>query len=559
MATPLEQLKQAYDSGDLEACEAIIQRTRSLSGEPSPEFHQLASNLFRTLDKFSEALFHDQRLIHLKPKSPIGYHRSGQDLLKLNRPNDAIEQALAGLKHSGDQHPSLHLIAQKAFRLNQDHRNSLRHAQALIQLAPDDPLGFIRAAQDLIATASYQQAKETVQVGLNNHPKDQKLLKLAIQVASLTNTIPAASKEISLLAEHYPTQENLTHCRKLLRPHGLRHKSRELSEQIASRSHATRHDVTELFVDHVVLGELDAAQQLADHTGLLTAAENNRMQSLLRTAGSISLTDQDRALLSTTNLFNQLERASFNPNIRQVLINSAHKPTIAVIHVGKCAGESILDAIRSNFSGDEIDLYEFHIFDANQRINQLLSQQQPQHQVHWLICTRNPLHRWISAFNWDTHTFHLSRQYPCHPRAHDLHQHYPSAKALAYGLQNNDSDALEYAQFHHLAYGHIAMGASWYLPNQSLQHLHPEQTSVIRTEHIQGDFDRAVQSILSQFPALSQRSAVQVPKTKQNYQTRYQPGTFSRLSDLSSAEQAAIERTIEDDISTHRALLEITH
>jgi len=560
MATPLDQLKQAYDSGDFDACEAIIRRTRSLNGEPSPEFHQLASNLFRTHNQFSEALFHDQRLIHLKPNSPIGYHRSGHDLLKLNRPNEAIEQALNGLKRAKNQHPLLHLIALKAFRSNQDHRNSLSHAQALIQLTPDDPLGFIRAAQDLIAIDSYQEAKETVRSGLSKHPKNQKLLKLAIQAAALTDTVPEATDKISLLARHDPSPENVSYCRKLLRSHGLRHKSRELSEQIASQSDSTTHDdIIELFADHVVLGELDAAQQWADHTGLLTAADNNRIQYLLRTAGSTSLTDQDKALLSTTHLFSQLERASFNPNIRHVLTSSQHKPTIALIHIGKCAGESVLDAIRLDFSSDDIDLYEFHIFDANQRITQLLRQQQPHHQVHWLICTRNPLHRWISAFNWDTHTFHLSRQYPCHPRAHDLHQHFPNAKALAGALHNHNSDALEYAQFHHLAYGHIAMGASWYLPPQTLEHLNPERTSVIRTEHIQNDYDHAVQAIVNQFDALGPRSAVVVPQTKQNYQTRYKSNTFSQLADLNLAEQEAIERTIQDDITTHRALLELLH
>ena len=556
MATPLEQLKQACDQGDLNACGTIIMRTRELDGEPSPQFHKLASNIFRKRGSFSEALFHDQRLVKLRPKDPIGYYRSGQDLLNLNRAEEAAERAKDGLKQCGDHHPSLHLIAMKAYRAGDNHINSLTHAQALIKLTPSEPLGFIRAGQDLISIRQYEKAKEIIKSGLKEHVNNEDLLKLSIHTATITNNILSEIDSISELLRFYPSVDNLTKCRKLYRTFGFRQKALSASKLLAQQD-TTPHqnESCELFSDYLALGELDQAFQLAAQTGLLTSNEQHRLQLLLRDPRPISLSQEDRQLLCTMNIFSQLERPSFNPEPAQLLRASLNKPTIALIHIGKCAGESILEAFRLNFSSNEVDLYEFHIFDANDRIKTLLSQSQDKHQLHWIICTRDPLQRWISAFNWDNHTFHKSKHYACHPRANAFHQHYPSAKSLAAGLNQNSSEAIAYTKFHHLAYGHIAMGAHWYLPGQTRKYLKPTQSSIIRTEEIQKDYDLAVQGILNQFQALSKRQPCNVPMTKQSYQDRYPRGTFNQVSDLTLQEQIAILTSIQEDITSHHDLI----
>ena len=556
MATPLEQLKQAFDQGDFNVCETIIMRTRELKGEPSPQFHKLASNVFRKRESFLEALFHDQCIIKLRPNDPIGYYRSGQDLLNLSRAEDALEQATEGLKHSGDHHPSLHLIAMKAYRAGDDHINSLTHALALIKLMPNEPLGFIRAGQDLIRINKYEKAKEVINSGLEKHVNNEDLLKLSIHIATITNNIFSEIDTISEFIRLYPSADNLTKCRKLYRTLGFRQKALSISKQLAQQD-TTPHqnESCELFSDYLALGEPDQAFQLAAQTGLLTSNEQHRLQSLLCDEGPIALSPQDRQLLCTMNIFSQLETPSFNPEAAQVLSTSLNKPTIALIHIGKCAGESILEAIRLNFNSNEVDLYEFHIFDANKRIKTLLSQCQDKHQLHWIICTRDPLQRWISAFNWDNHTFHQSKHYMCHPRATAFHQHYPSAKSLAAGLNQNSSEAIAYAKFHHLAYGHIAMGADWYLPAQTRQYLKPTQSSIIRTEEIQNDYDLAVQSILNQFQALRKRQPCSVPMTKQSYQDRYPKKTFHQLSDLTPQEQNAISRLIKEDITSNNDII----
>ena len=556
MATPLEQLKQAFEQGDLNACETIIMRTRELKGEPSPQFHKLASNIFRKLGSFSEALFHDECLIKQRPNDPIGYYRSGQDLLHLNRAEEAAERATEGLKQSGDHHPSLHLIAMRAYRAGDNHFNSLTHAQALIKLTPNDPLGFIRAGQDLISIHKYEKAKEIINSGLEEHVNNEELLKLSIHIATITNNISSETDAISELIRLYPNVDNLTKCRKLYRRLGFRQKALSISKQLAQQNTTPHQDEScELFSDYLALGEPDQAFQLAAQTGLLTSNEQHRLQSLLCNERPIALSQQDRQLFYTMNIFSQFERSSFNPEPAQLLSTSLDKPTIALIHIGKCAGESILEAIRLNFNSNEVDLYEFHIFDANERIKTLLSQSQDKHQLHWIICTRDPLQRWISAFNWDNHTFHQSKHYVCHPRATEFHQHYPSAKSLAAGLNQNSSEAIAYAKFHHLAYGHIAMGAHWYLPDQTRQYLKPTHSSIIRTEEIQHDYELAVQSILNQFQALNKRKPCSVPMTKQRYQDRYIKRTFSQVSDLTDQEKNAISISIQKDIISHDDLI----
>ena len=192
MATPLEQLRQAYQNGDLTRCEAIIQRTRCLAGEPSPPFHKLASEVFRQRKNFADALVHDRSLIRCRPNDPIGYYRSGQDLLQLQRPDDAAALLRDGLNQSGDNHDSLHRVALKAYRALGDHTGGLIHARALIRLTPDDPLGYVRACQDLITLNRLDEAQDIAESGLHRHRNHHELLRLALQISTQTGNLPAA-------------------------------------------------------------------------------------------------------------------------------------------------------------------------------------------------------------------------------------------------------------------------------------------------------------------------------------------------------------------------------
>ena len=622
MATPLEQLRQAYQSGDLTSCEAIIQRTRRLAGEPSPPFHKLASEVFRQRKNFADALVHDRSLIRCRPNDPIGYYRSGQDLLQLQRPDDAAALLRDGLDQSGDNHDSLHRVALKAYRALGDHTGALIHARALIRLTPDDPLGYVRACQDLITLNQLDEAQDIAESGLRRHLNHHELLRLALQICTHTGNLPAAihhgnqllnsdsiqgddyviaAKAIAVggdrprateivdaglkqhphdlkllclgieiardtnatnrildltdqLLELKPDKVNLIYCRQLLRSAGCRHKALGVSEQILRNSDQDD-DTFELVCDYIALGELGTACDLINQHRLLAREETEILRLTLNDPQPSALRADVRQLLATSGIYPQLQSTSFNPDPLDLLASAAQKPTIALIHIGKCAGESVLDALRMNFSDEELNLCEFHIFDANQRLDQLFKQIKDTVQIHCLVTTRDPLARWVSAFNWDTHTFHRSQQFFCHPNAVHFHQRYPSAKSLAAGLAKSEQEAINFASFHHLAYGHIAMGADWYLPASRRSYLNRATSSVIRTERIQQDYESCIRSILNQFTNLSDRQAIAVPKTKQSYQTRYPKHSFSQLTDLTETEQNAIARTIKKDIEAHQDLI----
>ena len=623
MATPLEQLRQAYQNGDLTSCEAIIQRTRRLAGEPSPPFHKLASEVFRQRKNFADALVHDRSLIRCRPNDPIGYYRSGQDLLQLRRPDDAAALLRDGLNQSGDDHDSLHRVALKAYRALSDHTGALVHARALIRLTPDDPLGYVRACQDLITLNRLDEAQDIAESGLRRHRNHHELLRLALQISTETGNLPAAihhgnqllngdliqgddyviaakaiavggdkprAKEIvdaglkqhpqdlkllclgieiardtnatnrileltDQLLELKPDKINLIYCRQLLRSAGCRHRALDVSEQILRNFDHDADDRFELVCDHIALGELGTAFELINQHRLLARDETEIVRLTLNDPQPSALRSDVRQLLATSGIYPQLQSTSFNPDPLDLLASAAQKPTIALIHIGKCAGESVLDALRMNFSHEELNLCEFHIFDANQRLDQLFKKIKDTVQIHCLVTTRDPLARWVSAFNWDTHTFHRSQQFFCHPNAVHFHQRYPSVKSLAAGLAKSEQEAINFASFHHLAYGHIAMGADWYLPASRRSHLHRATSSVIRTERIQQDYESCIRSILNQFTNLSDRQAIAVPKTKQSYQTRYPEHSFSQLTDLTETEQNAIARTIKKDIEAHQDLI----
>ena len=624
MATPLEQLRQAYQNGDLTSCEAIIQRTRRLAGEPSPPFHKLASEVFRQRKNFADALVHDRSLIRCRPNDPIGYYRSGQDLLQLRRPDDAAALLRDGLNQSGDDHDSLHRVALKAYRALNDHTEALVHARALIRLTPDDPLGYVRACQDLITLNRLDEAQDIAESGLRRHRNHHELLRLALQISTQTGNLPAAiqhgnqllnsdsiqgddyviaAKAIAVggdrprateivdaglkqhpqdlkllclgieiardtnatnrileltdqLLELKPDKVNLIYCRQLLRSAGCRHRALGVSKQILRNSDQDD-DTFELVCDYIALGELGTAFDLINQHRLLARDETEIVRLTLNDPQPSALRSDVRQLLATSGIYPQLQSTSFNPDPLDLLASAAQKPTIALIHIGKCAGESVLDALRMNFSHEELNLCEFHIFDANQRLDQLFKKIKDTVQIHCLVTTRDPLARWVSAFNWDTHTFHRSQQFFCHPNAVHFHQRYPSAKSLAAGLAKSEKEAINFASFHHLAYGHIAMGADWYLPTTRRSHLHRATSSVIRTERIQQDYESCIRSILNQFTNLSDRQAIAVPKTKQSYQTRYPEHSFSQLTDLTETEQNAIARTIKKDIEAHQDLINI--
>ena len=287
--------------------------------------------------------------------------------------------------------------------------------------------------------------------------------------------------------------------------------------------------------------------------------QNRALRNLLSQPLNMSqkLSNHERQLIKRYDLYYHLSLPNFNPTQAGLehRLASHDKIILLVIHIGKCAGESIIAALEETFSPSDVEIIEYHTFDSNILIKESLPllDKNPD-RIHMLICTHNPRDRWISSFNWDHHTFCLSNQFYCPDRVIQLHRQYCSALGLTDGLMRDEIEAHELANFKHLAYGHMAKGISWHLPNDIFEDLPKQHVSTINVETIQKDFERCVHTITKIFEQLGEKKATAIPKTKHNYQQWYKPGTFSSVKQFSDVKRLFHDRYLSDDHSIHDKL-----
>ena len=148
-----------------------------------------------------------------------------------------------------------------------------------------------------------------------------------------------------------------------------------------------------------------------------------------------------------------LKNQNFNPT-KITSTDGTNRPTIGVIHVGKCAGESVLESLRSCFPEEKLRIVEYHIFDANRILREAIPQTTNNENIHWIILTRDPISRWISAFNWDYHTYHLNQYFYCSKKISVQLAQHNNCLQLLHGISDGQEDAIQFSQIHHLTYGH---------------------------------------------------------------------------------------------------------
>ena len=235
------------------------------------------------------------------------------------------------------------------------------------------------------------------------------------------------------------------------------------------------------------------------------------------------------------------ENKNFNPLLR--VVNSwGEKNKIAVVHVGKCAGESVIRSLKKNLPSNHFDIFEYHCFDANRLLSELVNQQHELSSVYFVICTRDPLERWISSFNWDLHNIILSKS-----KHSELHKKYPNVHELVEELccDDPDEDALKLSRF-----GHMGMGISWYLPYEVFCELPHERTYCVRTENIDSDLSAVILRLraLAKEPPSPMR---ETPKTKDDYKSKYPAATFGGLDKTAYGQIKKIKKHLDSDYAIH--------
>jgi hypothetical protein len=193
-----------------------------------------------------------------------------------------------------------------------------------------------------------------------------------------------------------------------------------------------------------------------------------------------------------------------------------------LVHVGKCAGESVIRTLQPQVAGLEI----YHVHDANLRLADAVLRRDPSD--IFIVLTRDPVDRFVSAFEWDLHSKSVEgdgrrlknetwgRIFGAFLSANDL------AEALTDPRRGRRQAAVAALRASKL---HMQFDLGWYLPPQIASELPSGRTHVIRTERIGADLPRFLTS--------QGLRAAEAPVTKNSYKHRLPPERVTKtMSEL---------------------------
>ena len=584
----IETLKRNLREKNLKASLSI------LNNATEDDLHDLgfltyANDVQRALKNNDQALIYAEHLLTKHPGKPVGYIRTAQELLALQRTAEAVAMIEKGLQLFPD-HPNVLTAAHQVFSSKGDHQRSLVYAEKLCQLAPEKPIGFIRAAQDHYKMDRWADAIKTVRDGLSRHPENHQLLTIGIDSARQANNTEVSLQFAQSLIKvqpgnpiwHWRAAQNLLSLgqfeksrqtiqkleernennpekfkaiRRFYRLIGDRKKSLEISTTLLQVKPTSIEAIREKISDLIALQQLEEAFFCAKNNNLCSPrASDITAQALLKHRPKPRITEEIRRTMSNLNIYPHFHNNHFNPSL-ETLLAAPEKTTICIVHVGKCAGESIIETLKRSFSTESTQILEYHVFDSNHLIHQAILETRNNPSIHWILLTRDPVSRWISSFNCDYHTFGSNSFFYCHPVVNDYFSKFDNCSDLITSLQQGDQDAHAFSSFHHLVFGHMAMGQAWYLSDEIVQDMDPRNTSVIRTEHIQQDFQNCLTKIMKQIPESKLIKETPVIHTKNNYQQRYKPGTFTSTKDLDSNQTCFLRDFLNSDALIHEALI----
>ena len=141
----------------------------------------IATDICRASGNCKKSLEYAELLIAHHPDNFQGYGRATQDLLKLKRLDDAMEKIQTGLERIPD-HFNLLTIAIDACRRSQKIKQSLDYANTLISKNPANPIGYVRASEDLITMNCLEDAKDQIHKALEKFPDHSLLCQLRSKV-----------------------------------------------------------------------------------------------------------------------------------------------------------------------------------------------------------------------------------------------------------------------------------------------------------------------------------------------------------------------------------------
>ena len=257
-------------------------------------------------------------------------------------------------------------------------------------------------------------------------------------------------------------------------------------------------------------------------------------------------------MISDLKIFPHYSDSRFNPSPEKIIQNSRVIPCIVLIHVGKCGGESLKHTLRRDF-GFKAKVFEYHIFDSNLLIADLFSKLSGADNIHFVICTRDPASRWVSAYNYEAHLYQIKKLFYAPRFVHDFYAKYDRVDNLIDGLAISDPEALRFANFHHLGFGHMAMGFSWYLPKELAVKLPPNKSHLIRLEHINEDYIDLLTRLCTLFGTkeyAKSSSTVKVLELNSAWMESYGKDQFVQCSELSGERKQFLAKFLDHEYKT---------
>jgi tetratricopeptide (TPR) repeat protein len=164
----------------------------------------VATDVCRASGDRSKSLEYARLLIQHHPSNLKGYARAAQDLVSLQRLDEAQSQINAGLEIFPNQ-LNLLIIASNVYRASGDRSKSLEYAQLLIKHHPSSWNGYARAAQDLVSLQRLDEAQSQINAGLEALPNQLNLLFTATDVYRDSSDLSKSLEYSQALIRHHPS------------------------------------------------------------------------------------------------------------------------------------------------------------------------------------------------------------------------------------------------------------------------------------------------------------------------------------------------------------------
>ena len=580
-------IHQYLQENNLQRCIEILESATQEDHHDLP-FLTRGNDVHRKLKDHKQALIYAEALLQEHPNKPVGYIRTSQDYLALGSNIEAKKAIENGLDQF-PEHAGILVVAIEVFRTVKDFNNSLRYAQTLCAKHPEKPSGFIGCAEAQLNLNQADLALQTIEKGIERHPSNTHLLRMGINTANELEQKDIALKLAKLLIDSEPDNpfgykmafrnliangcieeslellENLKRRRcndttylntaaSLYRQIGSREKALESSFQVFEIESQSKEAAVNLASDLIATQKIEKGLSTAMKENLVSEeAAKEVYEALSFTNNDQNYTNSLRESLGKLNIFPHFRNENFNPAQLEE-ISKESQAILCIVHVGKCAGESIILTMTRLFKSSNVRVVEYHIFGSNRILEEEISKSSSRENIHWIFLTRDPINRWISAFNWDIHTYHMNQYFYCHPEINKLFSQYSNCVELARGIANNEEEAIFLSRFHHLAFGHMAMGQAWYIPKTIMNLVDPDKTSIIRTENIDEDMHKCLEKLKIQFSFLKTPKIIKIAHINQGYQNRYKPNTFKKRHQLDSHLINILKLHLAKDFESHRLM-----